>query len=104
MAWFFLLVAGLIEIAWTAALKYSEGFNRFWPTTLVIGLGFLSLYFLSLATKELPIGISYTIWVGIGALGASVLGVFLFNEPASFLKLLFLGFILLGIIGLKVTT
>jgi quaternary ammonium compound-resistance protein SugE len=70
----------------------------------VIGLGFLSIYFLTLATRELPLSISYTIWVGIGALGASVLGIFLFNEPASFLKLLFLGFILFGIIGLKITT
>src|SRR5574344_1785687 len=102
MAWFNLLLAGILEIFWAICLKYSNGFSEFLPSALTIIGMIASFYFLTLATKTLPIGTAYAVWTGIGAVGTVILGVFLFNEQVTFLRILFLVMILFGIIGLKV--
>ncbi|MCM3717541.1 quaternary ammonium compound efflux SMR transporter SugE [Fictibacillus phosphorivorans] len=103
MAWVYLFVAGIFEIVWAIGLKYTNGFTRLWPSVITIIGMFISFYFLSQATKVLPIGTAYTIWTGIGAAGAVILGIILFNEPKTLLRLMFLAFVITGIIGLKVT-
>ncbi|HBV67630.1 MAG TPA: quaternary ammonium compound-resistance protein SugE [Clostridiales bacterium] len=104
MAWIYLGIAGVFEIVWSMALKYSHGFTKLTPSLVTLGGMVVSFYFLALATKTLPIGTAYAIWTGIGALGAVILGVFLFNEPLSTLRMVFLCCILVGIIGLKFTS
>ncbi|RSD29223.1 quaternary ammonium compound efflux SMR transporter SugE [Mesobacillus subterraneus] len=104
MAWVFLIVAGIFEVVWAIGLKYTEGFTKLFPSIItVVGMA-ISFYFLSMAIKTLPIGTAYAIWTGIGAAGAVILGIILFGEPRNFLRLLFVGFILVGIIGLKATS
>lgn len=103
MAWVYLFIAGIFEIIWAIGLKYTNGFTRMWPSVVtVIGM-IISFYYLSQATKVLPIGTAYTIWTGIGAAGAVILGIILFGEPKTLLRLMFLAFVITGIIGLKVT-
>ncbi|MBY6038027.1 quaternary ammonium compound efflux SMR transporter SugE [Fictibacillus nanhaiensis] len=103
MAWLYLFIAGIFEIVWAIGLKYTNGFTKLWPSVVtVIGM-IISFYFLSLATKILPIGTAYTIWTGIGAAGAVILGIILFGEPKTWMRFVFLAFIITGIIGLKVT-
>jgi quaternary ammonium compound-resistance protein SugE len=103
MAWLFLIVAGLCEIGWAIGLKYTEGFTRLLPTIGTVLAMAASLGFLGLALKSLPVGTAYAVWTGIGTVGTAVLGIYLFNEPAMLLRLACIGFILLGIIGLKLT-
>ena len=103
MNWFILFIAGLFEIGWAIGLKYTEGFTRFWPTvgtvlSMVVGLGLLGL-----AMKTLPVGTAYAVWVGIGAVGTALFGIVLFGESAEPAKLLSLGLIIAGIIGLKLS-
>lgn len=104
MEWVYLIVAGGLEVFWSTCLKLSEGFSvlRFSILT-VIGMIF-SFLFLSQATKTLPLGTSYAIWTGIGALGAVIVGVLLFKESFSPLRLMFVALLLIGIIGLKATS
>ena len=104
MEWVYLIVAGGLEVYWSTCLKLSEGFSvlRFSILT-VIGMIF-SFLFLSQATKTLPLGTSYAIWTGIGALGAVIVGVLLFKESVSPLRLMFVALLLIGIIGLKATS
>ncbi|WP_071459034.1 quaternary ammonium compound efflux SMR transporter SugE [Bacillus massilinigeriensis] len=104
MAWIFLLIAGIFEVVWSIGLKYTEGFTKLWPSIITIAGMIISFYFLSSAVKTLPIGTAYAIWTGIGAAGAVILGIILFNEPKTFLRLSFVGLILIGIIGLKMTS
>ena len=104
MAWVYLLIAGVFEVIWATGLKYSHGFTKLYPSLITIGGMVISFYLLSLATKTLPIGTAYAIWTGIGALGAVLLGILLFNEPVSLLRIMFLGLILVGILGLKLTS
>lgn len=101
MAWIILFVAGLLEVGWVIGLKYAEGFTRFWPSVFTIIAMAGSVVLLGIAMKTLPMGTSYAIWVGIGAAGAVVLGILLFHEPASAARLVSLGLIVAGIIGLK---
>lgn len=103
MSWFLLVVAGLLETAWAIGLKYSEGFTRFWPSSITVVLLIVSLWLLSVAMKSLPVGAAYAIWVGIGAVGTVVLGIVLFGESAQPLKLLSLGLVVAGLVGLKLT-
>lgn len=104
MAWVYLVIAGVFEVVWAIGLKYSEGFSRMVPSTItVIGM-IISFYFLSLATKALPIGTAYAVWTGIGAVGAVIIGMLVFHEPRNLARLIFVGCILVGIIGLKVTS
>jgi quaternary ammonium compound-resistance protein SugE len=104
MAWLFLLVAGLCEIAWAIGLKYTEGFTHLLPTISTGAAMAASIGFLGLALKSVPVGTAYAVWTGIGTVGTTALGIYLFNEPATSLRLACIGFILLGIIGLKITS
>jgi quaternary ammonium compound-resistance protein SugE len=103
MAWVYLFVAGIFEIVWAIGLKYTNGFTRLWPSVVTVAGMIVSFYYLSQATKVLPIGTAYTIWTGIGAAGAVILGIVLFGEPKTLLRFVFLAFVITGIIGLKVT-
>ncbi len=104
MPWLWLLIAGLIEIAWAIGLKYTEGWTRLGPSVVVIVLMAITYVFLGLAIKSIPVGTAYAIWTGIGAVGAAGLGIVLFHEPASPARLACIGLIVLGIVGLKLTT
>ncbi len=103
MDWIYLIIAGMFEVVWAMALKYSHGFTKLVPSLITLGGMVISFYLLSLATKTLPMGTAYAIWTGIGALGAVLLGILLFNEPVNILRIVFLCFILVGILGLKFT-
>jgi len=103
-AWLVLVVAGLLEPGWAIGLKYTEGFPRLWPSVWTIASMVFSMGLLGLALKVLPVGSAYAVWVGIGAALTVVLGIFLFGESASVGKLLSVALIIVGIIGLKVTT
>ena len=101
MAWIVLVSAGLLEIGWAVGLKYTEGFTRFWPTaaTAVALIGSMAL--LGVALRTLPLGTAYAVWTGIGTVGTAVLGIALFKEPATAVRLVCIGLILVGILGLK---
>lgn len=101
MSWLLLLLAGLFEIAWALGLKYSEGFTRLWPSVVTVCALIASLTLLGLSLRQLPLGTAYAVWSGIGALGTVTLGVLLFGESVSPLRLVSVGFILIGIAGLK---
>ncbi len=104
MAWFFLLLAGIFEIVWAISLKYAEGFSKLWPSVItIIGMA-ISIYFLAIALKTLPIGVAYSIWTGIGAVGTVILGMILFDESKEVLKIVFILMIVAGIVGLKLIT
>jgi len=104
MAWVLLIIAGLLETGWAVGLKYTEGFTRPLPSVLT-ALGIIgSMYMLSVAARTLPIGTAYGIWVGIGALGAGVLGIVLFGEAATPGRMFFLALLLVAVVGLKVTS
>lgn len=103
-AWLMLVVAGLFEVAWSIGLKYTEGFTRLVPSLFTGTTLAISMYLLAKAAKDLPIGTAYAVWVGIGALGAAILGIFLFKEPVSPMRIFFLILLLTSIIGLKVTS
>ena len=101
MAWFILLVAGLFEIAWAIGLKYTEGFTRLVPSAVTLVSMTLSVVLLGLALKTLPVGTAYAVWTGIGTVGTALLGIYLFGEPATALRLTCIGLIVAGIFGLK---
>lgn len=104
MQWLFLIIAGVFEIAWAIGLKYSYGFTKLVPSVLTI-LGMIaSFYFLSLAMKNVPLGTAYAIWTGIGTVGTGVLGIILFNESINPIRLICIGFIVIGAIGLKLVS
>jgi quaternary ammonium compound-resistance protein SugE len=104
MAWFVLVVAGLFEVAWAIGLKYTDGFTRLWPTVGTVAAMIISLGLLGLAMKSLPVGTSYAVWVGVGAVGTAILGIVLLGEPANTGRLLSLGLIVAGIVGLKLSS
>ena len=104
MAWIYLLIAGLLEVAWAIGLKYTDGFTRFWPSAWTLVAMALSVVFLGLALRELPVGTGYAVWVGIGAVGTAVLGMVLFDESRDPLRLVCLGLIVAGVVGLKLVT
>ena len=101
MAWVVLFVAGLFEVGWAIGLKYTDGFSRLVPSLLTAASMIISLGLLGLALKTLPVGTAYAVWTGIGALGTAILGIVLFGEPATLLRLGCLGLIVGGIVGLK---
>ncbi|BFM19296.1 quaternary ammonium compound efflux SMR transporter SugE [Gilvimarinus japonicus] len=103
MSWFYLLLAGLFEVVWAVGLKYSDGFTRLWPSVTTLVAIAISLSLLGLSLKELPISTAYAIWSGIGAVGTVILGIFLFGESVSALRLVCIALILTGIAGLKLT-
>ncbi len=104
MGWIYLLAAGIAEIGWAVGLKYTEGFTRALPTALTVLSMVVSLWLLGLALRDLPLGTAYAIWTGIGTVGTVVLGIMLFGEAATALRLACVGLILAGIVGLKLAT
>jgi quaternary ammonium compound-resistance protein SugE len=104
MAWIYLTVAGLFEIAWAIGLKYTDGFTRLLPSLWTVASMVLSIVLLGLALRTLPVGTAYAVWTGIGAVGTAVLGIYLFAEPATVARLVCIGLILSGIVGLKLVT
>ena len=104
MNWSILVLAGLFEIGWAVGLKYTEGFTRLWPTLGTTAAMIVSLGLLGIAMKSLPVGTAYAVWVGVGAVGTAILGIVLFDEPANAGRLLSLGLILAGIVGLKLAS
>lgn len=102
-SWVLLVIAGVLECAWAVGLKYTHGFTRPVPSVLVGITIVVSLVMLSFAARTLPIGTAYAVWVGIGAFGAAVLGIFLFKEPVTLGRIAFLALLVVSIIGLKVT-
>jgi len=101
MAWFMLFIAGLLETGWAIGLKFTEGFTRPVPSVLTLVSMAGSVVLLGLAVKSLPIGTAYAVWTGIGAVGTALLGIVLLGEPATALRLVSIGLIVAGIIGLK---
>jgi quaternary ammonium compound-resistance protein SugE len=104
MAWVLLVVAGLFEVGWAIGLKYTEGFTRVWPTVLTALSMIVSLWLLGIAMRSLPVGTAYSVWVGVGAVGTVILGIVLLEEPASAARIVSIGLIVAGIIGLKLAT
>lgn len=104
MAWVFLVIAGLTEVFWSTCLKLSEGFSKLGYSALTIVGMLVSFGLLSQAMKTLPLGTAYGIWTGIGALGAVVVGLVLFKEPATAWRMFFTALLLVGIVGLKITS
>jgi quaternary ammonium compound-resistance protein SugE len=103
MAWVVLVIAGLFEVGWAIGLKYTEGFSRFWPSVGTVAAMVASVLLLGWAMRTLPVGTAYAVWTGIGAVGTVALGIVLFGEPATVARLLCVGLILAGIVGLKIT-
>ena len=104
VAWILLVVAGLLEVGWAIGLKYTQGFTRLWPSALTLAAMVASVMLLGAAMKSLPVGTSYAVWVGVGAVGTAILGIVLFGEPANTGRLVSLALIVAGIIGLKLAT
>lgn len=104
MAWLLLFVAGLLEVGWAIGLKYTEGFTRLLPSVLTLAAMTASVLLLGVAMKSLPVGTAYAVWVGVGAVGTAALGIVLFGEPATAGRLVSLGLIVAGIVGLKLAT
>jgi len=104
MTWLILILAGLFEVVWAVGLKYTHGFTRLAPSAItVIGMA-LSFWLLALAMKQLPLGTAYGVWVGIGTVGAFIAGIVLFDEPASSLRIISIGLIVAGLVGLKMAS
>lgn len=103
MSWIILLIAGLLEVVWAVGLKYTTVFSRLTPSIITITAMVISMALLSWAMKTLPVGTAYAIWTGIGAVGAAITGILLLGESASPARLLSLGLIVAGIIGLKLS-
>ena len=104
MAWIVLLVAGLFEVGWAVGLKYTEGFSRLWPSVGTVASMIVSLGLLGLALRTLPLGTAYAIWTGVGTVGTALLGIMLFHEATDPIRLVCMGLILAGIVGLKLVT
>jgi len=104
VAWILLVVAGLLEVGWAIGLKHTQGFTRLWPSALTLAAMIASVVLLGAAMKSLPVGTSYAVWVGVGAVGTAILGIVLFGEPANTGRLVSLALIVAGIIGLKLAT
>ncbi len=104
MVWLILIIAGLFEVAWAVGLKYTEGFTRLWPTVGTLAAMILSVWLLAIAMKSLPVGTAYSIWVGVGAVGTVILGIFLYDEPANAGRIISVALVIVGIVGLKLTT
>lgn len=104
MAWLLLFVAGLLEIVWAVGLKQTSGFTRFWPSVITLTAMVASVVLLGMAMKSLPMGTSYAVWVGIGAVGTAAVGILFLGESANIGRIASLALIFAGIIGLKLAT
>ncbi|MGB9985503.1 quaternary ammonium compound efflux SMR transporter SugE [Salarchaeum japonicum] len=103
MSWYILFFAGLFEIAWAIGLEYSDGLTKPWPTLATVIALVISMLLLAHAVKELPVGTAYAVWTGIGAVGTAILGMILFDEPATLLRTACIGLVVVGIVGLHLT-
>ncbi|HOO41735.1 MAG TPA: quaternary ammonium compound efflux SMR transporter SugE [Syntrophales bacterium] len=103
MSWTYLFLAGLMEVGWAVGLKYTDGFSRLWPSVWTVLAMVLSLFLLGQSLKSLPVGTAYAVWTGIGAVGAAVLGIILFGDSRSVLRLASIGLIVAGIAGLRIS-
>lgn len=103
MAWIYIFIASAFEISWAVGLKYSDGFTKLYASIFTVVTMILSLVFLTLGVKQLPIGTAYAVWTGIGAAGTTLYGILFFDEPKDVLRILFIFLIVVGIIGLKLT-
>ncbi len=104
MAWAILVLAGFLEVGWAVGLKYTQGFTRLWPSLATVSAMGVSIALLGIAVRTLPLGTAYAVWTGIGAVGTVLVGMLLFGEPASAVRLLCVCLILCGIAGLKLVT
>ncbi|MEB0135602.1 quaternary ammonium compound efflux SMR transporter SugE [Actimicrobium sp. CCC2.4] len=104
MNWMLLLLAGLLEICWAVGLKHTEGFTRLWPSVLTVLAMAASLGLLGIAMKTLPVDTAYAVWVGVGIVGTALIGMFFLGEPASTGRLVSLGLIIAGVVGLKLSS
>ncbi|HKU85395.1 MAG TPA: quaternary ammonium compound efflux SMR transporter SugE [Casimicrobiaceae bacterium] len=104
MPWIILVLAGLFEVGWAIGLKYTEGFTKLWPSVWTVAAMIVSLGLLGLAMKSLPVGTSYAVWVGVGAVGTAILGIVLLGEPVSAGRIVSLALIVAGIVGLKLSS
>lgn len=104
MSWLVLFIAGLFETGWAIGLKYSHGFTRFWPSVFTVVTMAISVVLLAWAMRDLPVGTAYAVWTGIGAVGTVVLGIVLFGDAVTAGRLICLGLIVAGIIGLKIVS
>jgi len=104
MNWIILILAGLFEVAWAVGLKYTDGFTRLWPSIATLVAMVISFALLSHALKSLPMGTAYAVWVGIGAVGAGIVGIVFLHEPASAGRIISLALIVTGVIGLKLAS
>ena len=102
--WLTLGIAGAFEIVWAVGLKYTDGFSRLWPSVFTLVAMAISVYFLAVAIKTIPLGTGYAVWTGIGAAGTAILGIILFSESADVVRLLCIALIIAGIAGLKLTS
>lgn len=103
LSWIVLVIAGVFEVCWAVGLKYTDGFTKLIPSVFTLTTLAISMYLLARASQVLPIGTAYAVWVGIGAFGASMLGIFLFNESIAPMRLVFVALLVVSIIGLKIT-
>ncbi|HVH36445.1 quaternary ammonium compound efflux SMR transporter SugE [Tahibacter sp. UC22_41] len=104
MSWFLLFLAGLFEIGWAVGLRYSDGWTRLWPSLATLAAMAVSFGLLSLALRVLPLGTAYAVWTGIGAVGTAIVGILLLGESTSPLRLISIGLIVLGLLGLKLAS
>lgn len=102
--WFALLMAGLLEVGWAFGLKYSDGLTRFWPSAATMLAIALSFGLMALALRSLPFGTAYAVWTGIGAVGTIILGMLIFSEPTDPVRVLCLALIVVGMVGLKLSS
>lgn len=102
MAWLVLMLAGVMEVGWAVGLKYTQGFTRLWPSVATAAALAVSMVLLAISLRTLPLGTAYAVWTGIGTVGTAVLGIVLFREPATVGRLVCIGLIVAGIVGLKV--
>ena len=104
MGWIYLLIAGGLEIAFTTAIRYTDGFTKFWPTLLVLLLAAISFTCVAKSTATIPLGTAYAVWGGLGAAGTAVIGILHFGEPVTLWRILFLTLLIASIVGLKLVT
>lgn len=104
MSWFYLALAGVLEVVWAIGLKYTEGFTKPLPSAITLAGMIASVWFLALALKTIPVGTGYAVWTGIGAVGTAILGIILFAEPATLPRIACIALIVAGIAGLKIVS
>ena len=104
MAWVYLFCAGILEVVWAFTMKQSAGFTKVTPTIITVIAMLLSVIFLSISMKSLPLGTAYTIWTGIGAIGAFLMGLFFLGEPAHLMRIIAASLIVSGLLMMKLTS